>query len=89
MPAKENRETKEAAETIGDMIKTFGATISDILEDPEVKAKAKEFAKTVVDAAANVAQSKVKTEEVRAKFRNVGKAAQTLGTSLEKNFKSE
>jgi hypothetical protein len=89
MKSEEKSETKKAAETIGDMIKTFGASLGEILEDPEVKEKAKEFAKTVVDAATNVAQSKVKTEEARAKFRNVGKAAQTLGSSLEKNFKSE
>ncbi len=89
MKSEVKNETQKAAETLGDMIKAFGASVGEILDDPEVKQKAKEFAKTVVDAATNVAQSKVKTEEVRAKFRNVGKAAQTLGNSLEKNFKSD
>lgn len=89
MKSEEKNETKKAAETLGEMIKAFGATVAEVLEDPEVKEKAKELAKTVVDAATNVAQSKVKNAEVRAKLRNVGKAAQTLGSTLEKNFKSE
>jgi [ribosomal protein S5]-alanine N-acetyltransferase len=81
-------EKKKSAETIGEMLRTFGNTISEILDDPKVKAKAKDFAASVVDAAAKVTESKIKAEEVRSKFRNVGKAAQTLGTSLDKHFKT-
>lgn len=88
MPLKENGETNKAAETFGEMLRAFGASVSEILNDPEVKEKGREFAESVVDAAAKFAQSKVKTEEIRARFRNVGKAAQTLGTSLDKHFKS-
>lgn len=87
MPAKKNQETKETVERMGEMLSAFGTTIGEILDNPEVKEKAKEFAASVVDAAVKVTQSKVKDEEVRAKFRDVGKAAKTLGDTLEKRFK--
>jgi ribosomal-protein-alanine N-acetyltransferase len=87
MVAKKD-EKKKPAETIGEMLKIFGNTVGEILDDPKVKATAKEFAASVVDAAAKFTESKVKKEEIRSKFRNVGKAAQTLGTSLDNHFKS-
>ena len=89
MPAQKNRETKTAAETLGEMLRTFGYTVGEILDDPKVKENAKAFAASVVDAAAKVAESKIKAEELRNKFRNVGKAAQTLGNSVETHFQSK
>ena len=89
MPAKEKKETKETAETFGEMLKAFGASVSEVLDTPEVKIKATEFAESIVDAVVKASQSKVKDEEVRARFRDVGKAAKTLGTTLEKRFKSK
>jgi [ribosomal protein S5]-alanine N-acetyltransferase len=80
-------EKKKPAETMGDLLKTFGNTVAEILDDPKVKATAKEFAASVVDAAAKFTESKVKSEEAKKKFRNVGKAAQTLGKSLDEHFK--
>ena len=88
MASTHDHDNKKAAETLGEMIRKFGLSVGEIFDDPEVKEKAKEFAESVVDAAARVGQSKVKTEDVRARFRNVGKAAQTLGNSLDKHFKS-
>jgi len=88
MASTHDHDNKKAAETLGEMIRKFGTSVGEIFDDPEVKEKAKEFAESVVDAAARVGQSKVKTEDVRARFRNVGKAAQTLGNSLDKHFKS-
>jgi len=88
MPAKNKEQTKKPAETLGELIRAFGNTVAEILEDPKVKATAKEFASSVVDAAAKVTEGKVKTEEAKSKIRNVGKAAKTLGTSLDKHFKS-
>jgi ribosomal-protein-alanine N-acetyltransferase len=88
MPAKTKKETNETTEAIGELLRTFGAAVGEILDDAEVKAKGKEFAASVVDAAAKVGQSKVKDEEVRARFRSVGKAAKTLGETLENKFKS-
>ncbi len=88
MKTAEKHETKNAAETLGEMLRAFGVSVGEILDNPEVKEKAKEFAESVVDAAAKAGQSNVKTEEMRARFRNIGKAAQTLGNSLDKHFKS-
>ncbi len=86
-----NRKSKEeeSAETLGKMLKAFGNTLSEIFDDPELKKSAKEFAESVVDAAAKVVQSKVEDKEVRARFRNVGEAAVTLGKSLEEHFKPQ
>ena len=89
MPPEENRETKKAIDTLGKLLRTFGDTVGEILDDPAVKEKAKEFAATVVDAAAKVAESRINSEEKRRKIRNVGKAAQTLGRSVETHFMNE
>ena len=86
MKTKNDQEQKKLSETIGEMFRAFTNSVGEIIDDPEVKTKAKAFAESVVDAAAKVGQSKVKNDEVRAKYRDVGKAAQTLGTSLEKHF---
>jgi hypothetical protein len=86
--AKEKKAKKEAAEAVGKMVRAFGSTVSEIFDDPEVKKSAIEFAKSVADAAAKVAQSKVEDKEVRARVKNVGVAAQTLGKDLEERFKT-
>lgn len=86
MPRKGKLDGKKAAETLGEMIKTFGNAMGEILDDPKVREKAKEFAQSVVDAAAEFADSKVEDEQIRSRFRNAGKAAQTLGTSLQEHF---
>jgi [ribosomal protein S5]-alanine N-acetyltransferase len=87
MKTADNHKTK-SAETFGEMLRAFGVSVSEILEDPVVKERAKEFAESVVDAAAKVGQNRIKDEEARSRFRNVGKAAKTLGDSLDKHFKS-
>ena len=88
MVAKKKEGKNQTAETLGEMLRTFGNTVGEILNDPKVKATAKEFAASVVDAVAKMTETKIKTEEARSKFRNVGKAAQTLGKSLDKHFKT-
>ena len=84
---KDNK--KVAAERFGEILRTFGDAMGEILEDPEVQKKAKELAQIAVDAAAKVVQNKIQDAELRKKFRNVGKAARTLGESLEDNFTAE
>jgi [ribosomal protein S5]-alanine N-acetyltransferase len=88
MSAEKNNEIKSATETLEDMFKTFGNTLSEIFDDPKVKESARQFATSMVDAAAKVAESKIKAEELRGKFRNVGKAAKTFGNSVETHFQS-
>ncbi len=76
----------EAVETLGKTLKAFGNTVGEIFDDPAVRENAKKFAESVVDAAAKIAQKKVEDNEIRSRVRNVGKAAQTLGKSLEGHF---
>jgi len=81
------RTDKETAiETFGEMLRKFGTTVGEIFDDPAVKEKGKEFAASVVDAAANIVQNKIKDAEARSKFRSVGEAAETLGSSVKKHF---
>ena len=89
MPDKQKQDSKQTAEKIGELLKAFGASVIEILETPEVKIKATEFAESVVDAVVKTSQRKVKDEEVRARFRDVGKAAKTLGATIEKHFKAD
>jgi hypothetical protein len=86
MATEQDREPKKAAEVLGEMLRKFGTTVGEILDDPKVKESAKQFAAVVADAAARVAEQKIKEEELRKKFRSVGKAAQTLGSSVETHF---
>ncbi len=88
MVRKEKSGREAAAERLGEMLRTFGNTVGEILDDPEVKEKAKAFAQSAVDAAAKVVESKIEDEQVRARFMNVGKAAKNLGNSLEAHFKT-
>ena len=88
MASKKKFDTKKASKQLGKVISAFGDTISEILEDPELREKGKEFAQSVVDAAAKVVESRVKDDEVKAKFRDVGTAAQHLGQTLTEHFKS-
>ena len=79
MPAKKSRETKEIAETFNEMLNAFGVAVGEILDTPEVKKKAKEFAASVVNAAVKVPETKIEDEEERERLRNVGEAAKDFG----------
>jgi len=88
MPAKTKGkyDAKKDAESLGKMVKSFGETISEIFEDPEVRKKAKDFSQSVIDAAAKVVESKVRKAEAKKKFRDAGRAAQSLGKTLVEHF---
>ena len=88
MPVKKNKETSKAIETLAESLRVFGNTLGEIFNDPDVKEKARIFASSVVDAAAKVVEEKVKSEETKAKFRDAGKAATTLGDSIKSHFKT-
>jgi len=88
MPQKVKYNRKMAAEKLGKIMKAFGDTLSEIMDDPELKKKAREFSLNVVDSAAKVINSKIKDDEVRAKLKDIGKAAQDLGKSIASNFET-
>ena len=68
------------------MLKTFGDTLGEIMDDPKLREKAREFSQSVVDAAAKFASTKIKDDDVRAKLVDVGNAAQSLGNSIVQEF---
>ena len=77
---------KSPGESFGEMLRAFGDAMSEIFNDPKLKEKAKEFADSAVKSA-EAFGSRFKDEEVKQKFREVGKAAQEFGKSVEDCFK--
>ncbi len=88
MSQEQNSSKKTAADNFGEMFKAFGDAISEIFDDPKLKEKAKEFAESAAESA-RIFGRRFKDEEVQAKFRDVGKAAQEFGKSVADCFKSD
>jgi ribosomal-protein-alanine N-acetyltransferase len=51
MSQEERYTKKSAAESFGEMIKSFGEAISEIFSDPELKEKAREFGMSAAKSA--------------------------------------
>ncbi|MFC2035149.1 hypothetical protein ACFLUJ_03385 [Chloroflexota bacterium] len=79
---------KTSTEIFADMFRTFGQAISEIFNDPTLKEKAKEFTESAAESA-KILGSRIKDEDVRDKFRDVGKAAEHFGKSLTEHFKKD
>jgi len=75
-------------ESLGELVKEFGDAVSKIFDDPELKKKAKEFGDSAVKSAKLFGQ-RFKDEEVKSKFRDVGKAARDFGDSVSDHFKED
>ena len=88
MSQEDKSQGKATAEKFSEMIKAFGNAISEIFDDPTLKEKAKEFTESA-SKSAKVFGSRLKDEEVKAKFRDVGKAAQDFGRSVAEHFKDD
>jgi len=86
MAVKEKYDRKKDAENLSKMIRSFGETISEIFEDPELRKKAKDFSQSVIDSAAKVVETKIRSDEAKRKFRDAGRAAQSLGKTLVEHF---
>jgi len=96
MPAKAKEkveakkvDAKKDAEDLGKMIRSFGNTIAEIFEDPEIREKAKDLSQSIIDSAARVVESKIRNQQSKAKFRDAGRAAQSLGKTLVEHFDTE
>jgi len=87
VPQEEKKHEKTTAENFGELIKAFGNAVGEIFDDPKLKEKAKEFADSATESA-KVFGSRFKDEEVKAKFGDVGKAAQDFGKSVADCFKA-
>ena len=68
------------------MLRVFDEAISEIFNDPHLKAKAKEFGESAAESAKTL-RSRFKDEDVRNKFRDVGKAAEDFSRSIADCFK--
>ena len=88
MSQDEKTSKKTAAENLGEMFRIFGDAVSEIFDDPKLKEKAKEFADSAAESA-KIFGSRFKDEEVKDKFRDVGKAAQDFGKSVADCFKAD
>ncbi len=87
--AEENQEHKtETVESFAGLLKTFGQAVGDIFNDPELKKKAKEFAESA-SASADTLVDRLKEEDIKEKFRDVGKAAEDFGKSIADCFTKE
>ena len=82
------RKDKSPVESFSDMVKEFGETISKIFNDPELKKKSKEFAKSAEDSAKAFGK-RFKDEGVKEKFSDFKKAARGFGKSMSDYFKSD
>jgi len=79
--------TKGPADNFGEMLAAFAGAMGELFKDPALQDKSKEF----VDAAIGSAKllgGRFEDEEVRARFRDVGKAAQAFGRNLEDYFQA-
>jgi len=86
---EENQEyKKETIESFAGLFATFGQAVGDIFNDPELKKKAKEFAESA-SASANSLVDRLREDDVKEKFRDVGKAAEDFGKNVADCFKKE
>ena len=83
---KTNR--KPTADSFAEMFKAFGQAIGEVFDDPELKKKAKEFADSAADSA-KILANRIKDEDVKAKFRDVGKAAEEFGKNIAEYFQNQ
>lgn len=81
----ENNE-KNTIDTFTEIFKTFGKAVGEIFDDPELKQKAKEFADSASVSAKTFA-NRFQDDDVKSKFRDVGKAAEEFGKKVATHFK--
>ncbi len=67
---------------------TFGEAISEIFNDPELKAKATEFGDAATESALCFGR-RFKDDDVRERFRQAGRAAEEFGRSVADYFNLE
>ena len=88
MSQEDKSSKKTTTENFSEMFKTFGDAVSEIFDDPKLKEKAKEFADSAAKSA-KIFGSRFKDEEVKDRFRDVGRAAEDFGKSVADSFKKD
>jgi len=89
----EKDEKKQSAEpnpgeSLRQMFVALGDAFAEVFNDPELKAKAKEFGDAATVSAAHLGR-RFKDDEVRARFRKAGEAAEDFGRGVADYFKSD
>ncbi len=75
-------------ESLRQMFVAFGDAFSEVFNDPELKAKAKEFGEAAADSATQLGR-RFKDDDVKDRFRRAGEAAETFGKSVADYFKAD
>ena len=83
-----NETNRNAGESLGQMFEAFGQAISEIFNDPELKAKAREFGDAAAQSASTLGH-RFEDEDVKEKFRQAGTAAEDFGKTISEYFKSD
>lgn len=74
-------DTKKLSESFSQIFTSFGEALSEIFNDPELKARAKEFGSSAAASASTFA-SRFKDKEVREKFAQAAIAAKEFGLGI-------
>jgi hypothetical protein len=88
MPQENQEHRTETVESFAGIFKDFGQAIGDVFNDPNLKEKAKEFAENV-SASADKMANRFKEDDVKEKFRDVGKAAEEFGKNIAGYFSKD
>lgn len=84
---KDEQKTAEQGpgESLKQVFVTFGDALSEVFNDPELKAKAKELG-TAASASATLLGNRFKDDEVRDRFRKAADAAEQFGKSVARHL---
>ena len=88
MPGEEKTNERQTVDNLAEMFRAFGRAIGEVFDDPELKRKAKEFADSAADSA-KILANRFRDEDVKSKFRDVGKAAEEFGKNVADYFEKE
>ncbi len=87
---EQERQGKEsgASDSLRQMFTALGEAFSEVFNDPELKAKAREFGDAATESAIHLGR-RFKDDDVRERFRQAGEAAEEFGRSVADYFRSE
>jgi [ribosomal protein S5]-alanine N-acetyltransferase len=75
-------------ESLRQMFVAFGDAFAEVFNDPELKAKAKEFGDAATVSAMHLGR-RFKDDDVKARFTQAGEAAERFGRSVAEYFKTD
>lgn len=81
MSKEEQTDRRPAADSFAEMFRAFGEAVGELFDDPELHRSAREFADSAVHSAKTLAR-RFSDEDVKARFRDVGKAAEEFGRDV-------